>query len=89
MEYPKPIMGATELRQMGFPRSVVDRAGPDQKARDFAGEVTENRRVHFCLIQKDLKMAAVTGKIAGTGSARGKKKKVKVMKTMGRHRCTL
>lgn len=30
-------------------------------------------------------MAAVTGKVAGTGSARGKKKKVKVMKTMGRH----
>ena len=22
MEYPKKIMGATELRQMGFPRSV-------------------------------------------------------------------
>lgn len=33
MEYPKPIMGATELRQMGFPRSVVDRAARSKGQR--------------------------------------------------------
>lgn len=33
MEYPKKIMGATELRQMGFPRSVVDRAARSKGQR--------------------------------------------------------
>ena len=33
MEYPKPVMGATELRQMGFPRSVVDRAARSKGQR--------------------------------------------------------
>ena len=33
MEYPKAIMGATELRQMGFPRSVVDRAARSKGQR--------------------------------------------------------
>ena len=33
MEYPKPIMGAIELRQMGFPRSVVDRAARSKGQR--------------------------------------------------------
>ena len=55
MEYPKPIMGATELRQMGFPdQSLIGR--PDQKASGSAGEVTRRTRGVPCYsTQKDSK----------------------------------